>query len=901
MFAILLLVLAFLQPVSAQFSTGGTRGGKTHIGAAFDTTLLYRPAVFFQDTTIALSVKNLVAVNLHDPAQVWSYDAFRAAETNTSLWRTDAKRVPDVALLVSRTAGDSLSWIDAMNPSVTATRLYLKAASNVLGNVAINDLAYLDGTIWLAQAGTLAKIDELADQATQWTTSGQYDYAARMSSRNAASGYLLLNASPAIVNNTVNAVAAIRSPWLQDGHWDELGRQRQYWEIGTDGGQSRASYNALGTLSIYDDTATLDGASIAMTPGGQIVAVQLGTPDQIDWWYNTLRVTGDAAAANETWTNAGSGSEDLRWSNATVISDVAMLPGVSASGNNSPRVYAVADSGLYILDAKANDNTNGSKQEINARYVSPVMIGDVRVAFSGASTADPSGAAAAGRQIMNQSAVAFVADAASPAGSYANFSAASSDYFYVKDNSTLTFTTAMSIAFWVNRTADSGAEEGLVTKWNVGGQQSWEFFISSTDDLVMYTKTSGIIGNSGPIISAGSGWHYVVGTYDGANQRLYVDGILVDADAQTGNLVDNDMPLAIGAEYSGNPTYSNDDGFWYRYFGGRITGVSVSATVMTAQQIQDAYQRGLRMIQSPSPDTLYTAAVTDVTVNPYTGDLCLVHSGSVEIRDKWGALVDTLMCSTCGTIADCDFFRIAGVDSLGGGVAFGGSTGTRIVVPDVRAWDLAQAHYDYTPYVIEQPAVVDSTGFGDFWTLDDAVAAVNNVGRNFVQVLRGTYPSATVSQAGMVVEGAGDTLTVFDGLAAAAGLTVSGADVTVRDLGARTTPGGGGAYDAFLFSGATRLNGSFLRALGADDECFYIFNTNQLDLVDIAAHRCDDEGVLISNSDNNLVTGEVQNQSGTSVWIVSNSDANIVGPIRTDGAVDDDGTLNVIIAEETAF
>ncbi len=43
-----------------------------------------------------------------------------------------------------------------------------------------------------------------------------------------------------------------------------------------------------------------------------------------------------------------------------------------------------------------------------------------------------------------------------------------------------------------------------------------------------------------------SGWRHIVGTYDGANRKLYVDGVLRDTDAMTAAISTSDKPIEIG-------------------------------------------------------------------------------------------------------------------------------------------------------------------------------------------------------------------------------------------------------------------------------------------------------------------------------------------------------------------
>lgn len=42
-------------------------------------------------------------------------------------------------------------------------------------------------------------------------------------------------------------------------------------------------------------------------------------------------------------------------------------------------------------------------------------------------------------------------------------------------------------------------------------------------------------------------WHHLVGTYDGATMKLYIDNVLVGSQTKTGIFADDTTPLLIGA------------------------------------------------------------------------------------------------------------------------------------------------------------------------------------------------------------------------------------------------------------------------------------------------------------------------------------------------------------------
>ena len=107
------------------------------------------------------------------------------------------------------------------------------------------------------------------------------------------------------------------------------------------------------------------------------------------------------------------------------------------------------------------------------------------------------------------------------------------------------------------------------------------------DDYFLLAKTcclgrpagGGIISGGFQMVSGTANlplnaWTHVATTYDGAAQRLYVNGTQVASRAQTGTLRSSATPLTIGSD----PVYG-------QYFAGRIDEVRVYNTALSAAQV----------------------------------------------------------------------------------------------------------------------------------------------------------------------------------------------------------------------------------------------------------------------------------------------------------------------------
>jgi hypothetical protein len=71
-------------------------------------------------------------------------------------------------------------------------------------------------------------------------------------------------------------------------------------------------------------------------------------------------------------------------------------------------------------------------------------------------------------------------------------------------------------------------------------------------------------------------WTHVVASYDGANMKLFVNGVLTDTIAASGNIQDNNNPVYIGGSQ-----------FYPRFFSGSLDDVRIYNRALSQEEIQD--------------------------------------------------------------------------------------------------------------------------------------------------------------------------------------------------------------------------------------------------------------------------------------------------------------------------
>lgn len=858
--------------------------------------------VILLDTTVTVNASMSVAVawDLLNPEDLgkcaawgesqcvrWvsAYADFRAAETNNSLWRDEGIRLPTRGAAVATDGGDTVRVYDLDN--YTQVLALEPGANNCLQDASpvVTDLDFQDAVLVISGIGgaDLTFVDFWLDRAYKFDTGGLQQYNGALSACNDGSGWRVVASGTAINDNNVRGISLNRSPFSGQAGTDETGRQRVLWTIAADVKSSANRFNDTGTEFIYDSNVSLDLTADITAASGMdgFLAVVLGTTDGIYWRRSSLGISADSYIYDEVWNNTGSGSEDLRWADPTVLSSVAAIPGISGSGTNSPRIYAAADSGLYILDAKALGNSDGSKQEINNRYASPVMPGNVIVAFSPGSTALVGGLST------------IFTDGSSPAlmSTFTTTDGGPMSHAYVgngtrrttiEDHDSLTFASGetASISMWVK--LSSTADQTFFSK----GSEYALTISASIFTLRLYDTAGGSNWTQraiDPHPFVTNKWYHVEANIVNDVPFIYLDGVSIGSHSTTGTF--NTM-----GDKATDFTFG-------RQVGDMVPPVIIRGSTLTGSQRQDAIVRGLKFIESPTPDTLRTGGdVDDIATDGHY--LYLVDEATVEVRGIEGALVDTFKCAGCGTIASIEPYPV-GTDSFG--FIAGGSGGFRTVVADAKVFDLTRQYTSSFRGIGAGPIIADTAGNGHVWKIQDGLDAASSVGIRTVRApYKGTFAeNVVISNAGVTLECGGDSTTVVDGTTAGHGISVTGADAAVRDCGAKTTKGGGTAFDAWNITGA-RFTGINLRALGSDDDCFSL-NAVHMSLMGIRAHRCDDEGVETGTSFDKSQISHLTTigQVGTSLQLVSGADNNTISG-KLDGTPTDAGSGNQIIFNDTA-
>jgi hypothetical protein len=144
----------------------------------------------------------------------------------------------------------------------------------------------------------------------------------------------------------------------------------------------------------------------------------------------------------------------------------------------------------------------------------------------------------------------------------------------VNDSASLNMTTALTVEAWIYPTAPLDRWRDIVMKEKSGGASYYLAAGSEWGNAV-----GGVVIGSermvvGSVLPALNTWSHLATTYDGAYQRLYLNGNLIGSRAQTGTI-----PVAAGALRIGG------NSIWGEYFQGLIDEVRIYNRALTATEI----------------------------------------------------------------------------------------------------------------------------------------------------------------------------------------------------------------------------------------------------------------------------------------------------------------------------
>jgi len=152
---------------------------------------------------------------------------------------------------------------------------------------------------------------------------------------------------------------------------------------------------------------------------------------------------------------------------------------------------------------------------------------------------------------------------------------------------------ALTIAGYIN-TDGSTAWQGICYK-DGGNNKGYQLFVDKTGDpnIAFGIHTGGFYRLYSNEVIENNKWYFVVATYDGANQSIYINGAFDNSQAATGNITDSSAEnLYIGRNTGGSER-----------FNGEIGGFKIFNTALTATQVADLYNNPEKVVPTGVSDS----------------------------------------------------------------------------------------------------------------------------------------------------------------------------------------------------------------------------------------------------------------------------------------------------------
>lgn len=141
-----------------------------------------------------------------------------------------------------------------------------------------------------------------------------------------------------------------------------------------------------------------------------------------------------------------------------------------------------------------------------------------------------------------------------------SFNGANAEYINIGNDSSLDITGTITVESWIYPTT-GGAYRGIVTKYQAAPGESYQLWFNGSGNIEFSVRVDPAGPPSPGTFAAAVGapsldqWTHVVGTYDGTNVNLYVNGVKTIGDAVTGAIESTTSDVTIGSVYDNSSSY----------------------------------------------------------------------------------------------------------------------------------------------------------------------------------------------------------------------------------------------------------------------------------------------------------------------------------------------------------
>lgn len=325
------------------------------------------------------------------------------------------------------------------------------------------------------------------------------------------------------------------------------------------------SGNALNFSGIDDYVRINDKSSLRFTSSSDVSIEFWAKLNDVPGWiihnydgitnYWQMELRGIGALPGVIWSQWRTGANYLRVESVTDLTNVVGWHHIVVVYKGSEK-----NASIYI-DGKFENSSNNSQLSGNFYDMNNILIGKL----AGENISGTIDEVAIYSKALSQSEITehfnagkakFTDRIPGKSGNALSFDGVD-DYVNVSDSPGLRLGTQQTVGAWINVGANSADWRRLVGKgylndrnyglWrNISGNILFQIYIDGANKCEFYNPSSS--GN----IAAGSGWHHIVGTYNGSVGRLYINGSLVHSSTCSITPPTSISPLTIGSSMYGS-------------------------------------------------------------------------------------------------------------------------------------------------------------------------------------------------------------------------------------------------------------------------------------------------------------------------------------------------------------
>lgn len=128
------------------------------------------------------------------------------------------------------------------------------------------------------------------------------------------------------------------------------------------------------------------------------------------------------------------------------------------------------------------------------------------------------------------------------------------DHVYIADHASIRPSSAMTIMAWVKSEDVTGVSRGFISK-EIVDVSGYMLYVTPGENCLFYLYgLTGGFAVATPPLTIGQ-WHLIIASYDGANIKIYKDGIFINQVAATGTIASNTKDLWFGRYNTSPSTY----------------------------------------------------------------------------------------------------------------------------------------------------------------------------------------------------------------------------------------------------------------------------------------------------------------------------------------------------------